>query len=214
MQKVNKCAEPEYFKDFKKKTKPKNWDELPREISSKLRIDLLAEQNKYCPYCERHIGENVPSHIEHIYPRNPQRPLKKLPEKEFDYQNLIVSCQSKKTCGIAKGNNFDEQFFINPISDNPMEFLTHKEDSGEIQSLQNNQKGIYTAQILKLNDKALLESRRSWHLQLSGLSGSSKEELAENLKWLLEINPNPNFPSIIHYHLDNYDILYGGGTNA
>jgi len=214
MQKVNKCAEPEYFKDFKKKLKPKNWDELPNEISLKLRADLIAEQNEYCPYCERHVGENDPSHIEHIYPRNPQKPLRKLQEKEFDYQNLIASCQNKKTCGSAKGNNFDEQLFINPVSEEPMDFLTHKGDTGKIQPLQNNQKGLYTTEILKLNDKTLVESRKAWHLQLSGLSGSSREEMVENVKWLLEIQPKPNFPSIIQYHIDNYDVLYGGGTNA
>jgi len=207
MQKVNKCAEPEYFKDFKKKKQPRNWNELPSEISLQLRADLLAEQNKYCPYCERYIKEENPSHIEHIYPRNPQSPLKRSLEKEFDYQNLIASCQSKKTCGTAKGNEFDEQLFINPTSEEPMDFLTHKEDSGEIQSLQNNQKGIYTTKILKLNDKTLVESRKAWHLQLSSLSGSSKEELNENLRWLLKMNPNPNFPSIIKYHLENYDEL-------
>ena len=212
MRKVVKARELECFSEFKRKNDPKDWEELDNEISRQLRSHLIQEQEDYCPYCERHICANT-SHIEHIYPRNPKFPLKRIAEKEYDYQNIIACCKYPKTCGNAKKNEFHD-LFINPVTEEPRDFLTHDSDEGELQPLKNNQDGHNykkaekTIEILNLNEKKLKQARRAWHRELSVLKGTSKEEFSKNLAFLLEFKPKPNFPSIIQYHLDNYDAFY------
>ena len=131
-------------------------------------------------------------------------------EQEYDYQNLIACCNDSKTCGKAKQNKFHD-LFINPVLEEPKHFLIHDPDEGELQPLERDpntqqyKKAATTMEILNLNEKELKQDRRAWHRKLVYLKGSSKEEFLENLECFSEIKPKPSFPSIIQYHLDNYD---------
>jgi len=55
MQQVSKETVPEFFTEFKRKNKPKKWEDL-KPIISKLNPHMLAhEQDSRCPYCEKNI---------------------------------------------------------------------------------------------------------------------------------------------------------------
>jgi len=89
-----------------------------------------------------------------------------------------------------------------------MKILTHSA-TGKIvpvkkdPSDQDYKMAIYTIDVLNLNETNLLGKRKTMHLNLSNLKGNSKEEFEENLEaYTME---NPDFPSIVKYHLDNYD---------
>lgn len=225
MRKVNKNCEPEFFTEFKKRSKPKEWKDALPVIPMLNSYILEREQGNYCPYCEKHIIYNEEDktppnpHIEHIWPQS------RFPKKRFDYNNLVVSCTSKsgiqkqhRTCGVHKESEFDDELFINPISvDDPAKILTHNA-TGKITPFKNDpedpdyKKATYTIEVLNLNELNLLGKRKTMHLNLSYLTGGSKDEFMEYLEEYTK--ENLDFPSIIQYHVDNYDVLYGGGTNA
>ena len=90
-----------------------------------------------------------------------------------------------------------------------MKFLTHNIATGEIVPMNKDlddadyKRAIYTIELLNLNETNLLGKRKTMHLSLSYLIGSSKEEFEGNLELYTE--DNRDFPSIIKHHLDNYD---------
>ena len=93
--------------EIKKPNKPnffELWIKNKQEYSYQLREFMLEkEQQNVCCYCEKGITPSVEhSHIEHI---RPQSKFKKL---QHDYNNLVVSCQTKGRCGNAKGDKFNE----------------------------------------------------------------------------------------------------------
>jgi len=163
MRKVDKSCEPKDFTKFKRRENPREWKDID-PISSKLKTHMLEEQDNYCPYCEKHITYNINDktppnpHIDHIWPQS------KFPKKRFDYNNLILSCSSegssKKqyTGGFHKDNVFDEKLFINPVTENPMDYVTHSA-TGDIISIIDNsnnvayKRAIYTIKLLNLNEK-------------------------------------------------------------
>jgi len=198
MLKITKAGEPEFFSDFKRKVKPKNWDDYTshHDVKTKLRDYMLEnEQDGYCPYCEKRITNISKSHIEHIKPKgNPSF------QEEFqEYHNLIVSCNSKKTCGTLKKDQYSEDF-INPVLDNPKEFLTYNIDTGAILSKKGNSREEVTIRILNLNHDTLKESRKAFSEELGWLKGNSKEEFQKNLAYYTTYN----FKTLLELHLEIY----------
>lgn len=108
MLKVNKKDEPEFFLEFKKKEKPKDWKDLDFEIKRKLKKYMLDNEQRidnksYCPYCEIilfseniDLKEDKDCHIEHIKPKS------KFGNLTFDYRNFLISCSENKTCSHSK----------------------------------------------------------------------------------------------------------------
>ena len=154
MLKINKKEEPEFFSKFKKREKPKNWGDFDFRLKNKLKEYMLENEQKigkekYCPYCELKILlEN--SQIEHLKPKD------KFPELFSDYENFIVGCVDKKTCGQAKGNKWD-RLFINPVMENPQEYFSYRLRTGEIIPKIDDgleyKKAIKTIEILNLNER-------------------------------------------------------------
>lgn len=176
MLKIEKAEEPPEFTNFKK-THPnsKQWDAIKRVPGLKkiLREYLLEHEQKIngsycCVYCERKITRED-SHIEHIKPKSVYE------NDTFNYQNLTVSCQEEevvvsglkrnlKTCGHHKGNQFDENRFINPVRDVPKDFFTYDLTTGNIIPRENlsgkkQEKAKYTINLLNLNDVYLSDIR-------------------------------------------------------
>lgn len=128
---------------------------------------LKEEQNYYCPYCERKIitkyeihdsEKNIDialrkkSHIEHIIPKSIK------PQFFQEYNNFLVSCTDKETCGMAKENSYSDNF-INPVLENPQEYFEYDIKTGEIRakksSLEKQLKAEETIKILNLNQSKL-----------------------------------------------------------
>lgn len=203
MLKIIKTSEPDFYKDFKKKYRYTNWEQynsdLGIEIKRKLKKYMLKEeQNYYCPYCERKIitkyeiqdsEKNVDvalkkkSHIEHIIPKSIK------PQLFQEYNNFLVSCTDKETCGMAKENNYSDNF-INPVLENPQEYFEYDIKTGEIRakknSLEKQLKAEETIKILNLNQSKLKNARYVLIQQLYFIKD-------------LSLYKDENFPSLVEY---------------
>ncbi|MGL5084846.1 MAG: retron system putative HNH endonuclease, partial [Clostridium sp.] len=152
MLKVNKEQEPDFLLVYKKKYTPKTWSDYNKDdIRNRIKENILVlEQEEYCPYCEKRIYTNDDGHIEHIKPRD------NYPKEFQNYDNLLVSCNQKNSCGIYKKNNYDIKF-INLVIDNPNNYFNYNIASGDIIPKSNNEssneyiRAIYTINILNLN---------------------------------------------------------------
>lgn len=218
MLKINKKAEPDFFKDFKKRYKLKNWEEYNKkdldgkgiEVKRKLKIFMLEEEQKgYCPYCERKILKYKKSdveknelekflkeqvHIEHIIPKS----LK--PQLFEKYDNILSCCTSRETCGFKKGNEYSENF-INPVLEDPKEYFEYDIKTGEIRPKNIEQekriKAEVTIEILNLNQERLKNQR---YTLLKLLMQIHKMEDFSYYK-------NENFPSLVEYFENNFSPL-------
>ncbi|MFC6205136.1 MULTISPECIES: retron system putative HNH endonuclease [Psychrobacter] len=98
MQKIDKLGKmpEESVKGFKS-YKSEQWGQIPEELKTKLREQLSQEQNGLCCYCCQIIDDKT-THIEHLQCRQDY------PKKCFDYENLLLSCSTRKQCDNAKGS--------------------------------------------------------------------------------------------------------------
>jgi len=194
MLKVNKEKEPTFLLEYKKKYSPKSWKDYDKEnIRSKIKENILIlEQEEYCPYCEKRIYDNE-GHIEHIKPRD-------LYPKEFqNYNNIIVSCDEKNSCGKFKENKYNDNF-INPVIDNPKDYFTYNISNGEIipKEIDENSKiyirAKYTIDILNLNSYELKEARKAL-VDILEIYRENYDDYNEYLKFFLD--EGHNFPNLI-----------------
>jgi uncharacterized protein (TIGR02646 family) len=111
-----------------------------------------------CAYCESFILHTEYGNIEHF------RPKSKYPEKCFDWNNLLLSCNicnGKK----YKGDNFpiisEEPLIIDPTKENPNNYLCFEFDlaTGTANVLPQNIKGETSIEILGLNRPSLVMHR-------------------------------------------------------
>lgn len=199
MLKVNKEQEPDFLLEYKKKHSPKSWNDYNKDdIRIKIKENiLLVEQKEYCPYCEKRIYHNDESHIEHIKPRDGY-------PKEFqNYDNLLVSCNEKNSCGIYKNNKYDNKF-VNPVVDNPKNYFTYNIANGEIIPKSNDEKSneyiraVYTIKILNLNSYELKEARKAF-IDILEVYRANYVEYNEYLQFF--IDDGHNFPSLINLYM-------------
>ena len=215
MLKVNKKDEPEFFSEFKKKEKPKDWKDLDFEIKRKLKKYMLENEQKidnksYCPYCEIILfSENKDStedkedkecHIEHIKPKS------KFGNLTFDYRNFLISCSENKTCGHSKQSIWDDKLFINPVEENPEEYFSYDIRTGKIIPKKENgldyEKAVKTIEILNLNENKLCEYRKIYILQIIDTIGN----LNDNNKIEI-INYFDEFPTLKKFLIENIGAL-------
>ena len=151
MFKIDK-KEPVFFTKAKKGIKlPKNSNAWSDEKIAKIRSDLRNyilnnEQHNLCAYCERKIESNSEkSNIDHFKTRN------LFPQETVAYDNLLVSCNNKKTCSSHKDKNIkskeEYEKIVNPITENPDDFFDYL-PTGEI--VAKNQKAKFTIEIFNL----------------------------------------------------------------
>ena len=196
MLKVNKDEEPDFLLEYKRKYSPKSWADYNKDgIRSKIKENILVlEQEEYCPYCEKRIYDNE-GHIEHIKPRG-------LYPKEFqNYNNLIVSCDEKNSCGKYKGNNYNDNL-INPVIDDPAKYFDYNIASGEIIPKNNDEsskeyiKARYTIETLNLNSYELRTARINLVNMLSDYTGENKDCIQ------CFLDDRHNFPSLIKLFME------------
>ena len=213
MLKVNKKDEPEFFSEFKKKEKPKDWKDLDFEIKKKLKKHMLENEQKiddksYCPYCEMIISsenndlkEDKKCHIEHIKPKS------KFPNLAFDYRNFLTSCSDKNTCGHCKQSDWDNKLFINPIEENPEEYFSYSIRTGKIipkkEAGLEYEKAIKTIEILNLNENKLCDYRKSYINQILNSIKNSRndDEKIEIINYFDEL------PTLKKFLIENIEIL-------
>ena len=199
MLKVNKDEEPDFLLEYKRKYSPKSWADYNKDgIRSKIKESILVlEQEEYCPYCEKRIYDNE-GHIEHIKPRD-------LYPKEFQsYNNLIVSCDEKNSCGKYKRNNYSNNL-INPVIDDPDEYFDYNIASGEIIPKNNDEsskeyiRAIYTIETLNLNCYELKEARKAL-IDILNVYRENYDEYNSYLQYFLD--DRQNFPSLIKLFME------------
>jgi len=197
---VNKNIEPDFLLEFKRKNTPKTWNDYNDEnIKSKIKNFILEkEQSKYCPYCEKAIYNVNEGHIEHIKPRD------LFPKLFQEYNNMVVTCNEKNSCGSAKQNKYSKEF-INPVIENPKEFLTYNLASGEIiptykdaQDIRN-KRAIYTITLLNLNNYILKDARKNL-IQILEVYRENYDKFESYLQYFL--NDGHNFPSLIKFYME------------
>jgi uncharacterized protein (TIGR02646 family) len=166
---ITKTVEPDEVLRFKRASRPQSWNDFTLEIKHTITEHILQNEQKigsksYCVYCERKI-KSYQTHIEHIKPKNV------FPNLFDKYENLVVSCQSNQSCGHAKGNNYNDKF-INPVEEDPENFMTYEFSTGEIIPVDNTDQALkerveYTCDILRLNQcRELVQARKTILVQL------------------------------------------------
>lgn len=172
---IEKGAEPEFWKGFRKKHPKIHYAQLEdteegKEIRQKLRKHLIAEQYSVCCYCCREIDSDN-SLNEHIKPQSV------FSEQTMDYENIIASCRGKNsTCGPHKDKAYDEALFVSPLDTDYEEHFAFAPD-GSIIGLTD--KGEYTIKLLGLDSYALQSARKAVYYNCINLDPDS-------LGWYLE----------------------------
>lgn len=175
---IIKTNEPEVLRKFKKHYNPKSWDDYKGNIKQPIKEYILENEQFYnCAYCEVKITDIDKAHIEQIKPRD-------LFAKEFQhYDNLIVSCNTPKRCGNAKENDYTD-LFINPVLENPEDFLTYNLADGQIIAKNTDSNMIARAKktisVLNLNSPQLVNARKNYILQLQYYDENYLDEMIDN----------------------------------
>lgn len=178
---IKKSKEPEFIS---------SWIDNKKKNSKQLREFMLEnEQQHVCCYCEKSVTSgNESYHIDHI------RPQDKFPQLKNSYKNLVVSCQTKGRCGIARGSQFSKHFIV-PTEENPEEYLTYSLN-GEILPIGKNKKASETIGLLNLNASSLVKARRVLFKNLDSMRRSIPTEEFENFF--------EDFPTCIHFFKEQY----------
>ena len=155
MKRIIKDNVPEFWSDYLHEHPRSQYDELDdtengRMLRKQVREHMLIQQKKICCYCCRQIDASD-SHNEHIKPRS------LFPMYSMDYNNLIVSCLSRDTCGMAKKDSYDQTTFISPLMEDCEMHFGFMTD-GRIKGITS--QGEKTIECLKLNTYALIQERK------------------------------------------------------
>jgi uncharacterized protein (TIGR02646 family) len=183
MRRIVKTSEPKSLSEFKIKYKRRNkrqpaYKEVDVGVKSALHSVLMREQFYICAYCMVSINDEH-AHIEHIKPQS------KFPNQTLDYDNLLVSCDSKENCGNEKGDWWDSSLFISPLEPDCETEFTYTPD-GRIVS--NSSRGMKTIEVLNLNSHRLLNGRK----QAIAASGFFDEDFEANGCGNLSVFTQPN----------------------
>lgn len=177
MIKITKGVPPAFFSDYMTKKRPKEWEELA-PIRAQLRQHILKnEQKGYCAYTEIKIKDKENCHIDHYHTRN------LFPTETFDYNNLIVSCNSEKYGAKYKDKHIktktDYNDLVNPVKDIPSECMEYTFE-GKMQGITN--KGKKTISYFNLNERTLINRRRDAICSLQAMKSElSEDELVETI---------------------------------
>lgn len=120
-------------------------------------------------------GYDIGAHIEHVEPKS------LIPSKTFDYTNLVLSAMSSDDLslwgkenrfgGHAKGNEYDASLFVSPLDVDCAHYFVYLSETGEVEpsptlSQHDNEKAVYTINLLNLNAAYLTNKRRNWLKEL------------------------------------------------
>jgi len=178
MRYINKSNRSAEFDEYVNHDSPSVWSEFKTDIKLKLHQHLWREQQGLCIYCQQEVPEKketeykIRSHIEHIRPRS--RP--QYAHLTFCYKNLSVSCEGffckteslkpkKEFCEHRKGNEYNEDKFLNPVERDNIEDYFIYDIEGKIypnsnKNQEDRTKAEYMILILDLNHPKLTDIRK------------------------------------------------------
>ena len=164
MKRITKGTPPEYFCSLPQQYPGAGW-EVTRDISFMLRKHILYDdQHGLCAYTELRLSPHSScSHIDHFRKRSLFR------EKTFEYNNLLVSCNSEYYSAKYKDKRITEQDYellINPVEEDPRAHLYYT-FTGKVLPRNHSAKGRRTIDLLNLNHPALVERRKQIALMLT-----------------------------------------------
>jgi uncharacterized protein (TIGR02646 family) len=175
MKKIDKGKIPDFFSQYIKRSKPEQWNETA-SVRSDLRTYILKEQGYCCAYTEIRLNDDN-SHIDHYRTRN------LFPRLTFEYTNLLVSCNSEQYGARYKDKLVKRQEeykdLINPVEESSsglMEFTF----TGRVESIDNSCKGEQTIRFFNLNERSLVERRKTVIACLIGMKGLTEKEVVES----------------------------------
>jgi len=164
MKHIQKQEEPAELTTWKENDKmylrglPK-WKRFGAAYKQPVHAALLEEQGGICCYCG--IGVTLEtSHVEHFRPRT------FYPDMQFEYDNLLCSCQRKlqkeepKHCGNTKGSWFVEGITVSPLDPDCEERFEYLGD-GSVREVGGDQGAKESIQRLDLDGDKLRELRKA-----------------------------------------------------
>ena len=155
---IDRSGAPGFWNEFRRKHNNLRYKELPDtkeglELSRKLREHNIGIQHGLCAYCCRSIDLES-SLNEHIKPQGNS----KYANLSMEYDNIVACCKDNKTCSASKGNKYDDQLFISPLSEDCESYFKYS-DNGEVFS--DTPAGEYTIGLLNLNSEKLRRARKA-----------------------------------------------------
>lgn len=162
MKRIIKGNAPDFWSSYIRRNPNHKYADLDhtadgRAVRNELREHLAKGQMNICCYCCCQLSPDN-THNEHIKPES------KYDQFTMDYENIVASCTrgknaSRFTCGMKKGNDYDEHLFVSPLEENcDSHFIFYS--NGSIDS--DTEQGKYTIKLLGLQEsKSLRESRKS-----------------------------------------------------
>ena len=169
---IEKGEEPGFMTEFKRRKPNKNYDSKEfAPYRGGLTEVLIEEQKGICAYCCGKIRCGN-AHNEHIEPRHPGKYESK---RSLDYTNIVACCNTVRTCGKKKGNDYEADRFVSPLNPTCEDIFTYYAN-GIIDG------DDYTIRLLNLNAYELQEARRAVYQQLQGLDKETIELVYMNVQ--------------------------------
>lgn len=199
MRKINKGEPIPEFQKWVNENKTTNWDDLPPDVSSKVRFHIMTnEQNNLCGYTELPITMEK-SHIDHFRKRNGMG----FESLTFDWNNFIIASiddgfgAKYKDSRKSKLTKDDYALIFNPIECGMDDFVEYDTD-GKMYPLDENDCRVKrTIDVFNLNDPSLKNRRKSLIKNVVDCfeGGLGDEDIRNCLK-------NKGFPSVIEWELN------------
>lgn len=205
MKHIEKKPSPSAFEKWKKVTgSVANYNNIPAEIKSIVRENLLDEQYFLCCYCGLSLTRNN-VHIEHF------RPQSKFKSLQLDYNNLHASCMGKLIhydssgelldfCGHSKKDWFDEELMVSPLDPNCESYFEYG-FNGTVRATNHHQGASETIWRLGLNTYLPRKQREeAINAVLELIDISDERQINDMIKFLEtpdESNRLPSFSYVI-----------------
>ncbi len=200
MRKIAKGKPLEAFTAYVRQHRPRQWEELPREIGRQCRLHILEkEQEGLGGYTEKLLDEDSTSlHIDHFRKRELYN------ADVFTWDNFIVDEKNTPYGADAKdgrnGVKSREEYsmIVNPVEEDPHHFFEYMTD-GQIKPSDalddtERKKAQHTIDVFNLNHSALCDLRKNKIRQVKELKAGniSAEDVLEYLR-------HNGFPSVVEY---------------
>ena len=165
MRRIIKDNVPDFWSAYLRRHHNSRYDDLDtteegKQLRRQIREHMLEHQKMICCYCCKSIDSSN-SHNEHIKPKD------LFPQNSMDYDNLLVSCTSKNTCGMAKGNHYDLMNFVSPLQEGCEEHFSFFPD-GQIKG--ETDEGAATVECLNLNTYDLRQARKQQYKECCNMA--------------------------------------------
>lgn len=200
MRKIDKAQAPQEFSSFVKHCSPREWGELPADISRECRRHILEhEQRNLSAYTERPLDFNQDGlHIDHFRKRD------LFPQLTFSWQNLLVDEHNPSYGADHKdGQNgvhstADYEKLIYPVAEDAASFFEYMFDGTIVaRDDADKERADYTIDVFNLNHSAL--KRERWnvinHIRLMKSGGMSAAQIRE----CLDENPFQGYLSVVEF---------------